>query len=126
MTPNPTDAVGPAAAEYVFAALGDNERRVENRRFDGASVTGLFGNCSLDVRKATAAPGEHVVEVFGLFADIRIIVPPGWNVVLHVTSILADVEDRRGAPITPMPEGTAPPCLMVRGTLLFADLTIDD
>lgn len=126
MTANPDDARRPRSVDHVFAAFGDNERRVENRPFAGASVTGLFGDCVLDLRKTTGLSDEQAVDVLSLFGDITIVVPREWTVVLDVTSILADVEDRRRPPGAPIPEGTARPCLVVRGTVAFADLTIDD
>lgn len=110
-------------ADHLVAVFGETTRRIENRPFEGAYLTSFLGGCRLDLRGATIEAGAaQAVEVFGMLADVRIIVPSHWEVVLEATPILAEMEDRRRPPATRSP----PPRLVVRGAIVLGEVTVND
>jgi hypothetical protein len=114
-------------AEHLVAVFGETTRRLENRPFEGAYLTSFLGGCRLDLRRAIIEAGTaQAVEVFAMLADVRIIVPSHWEVVLDAAPILAEMEDRRLPPATRSRAGTPPPRLIVRGAIVLGEVTVND
>jgi predicted membrane protein len=117
----------PARAENLVAVFGEASRRLEHRPFDGAYLTSFLGNCRLDLRQSIIADGAaQAVEVVGMFAEVRIIVPSHWDVVLDVTPILGEVNDRHAPARTDSTSAATAPRLVVRGTIVLGQVTVDD
>lgn len=87
--------------------------------FRGGSITSIFAEIDLDLRQAQLAPEGAALDVTAVFAEVDILVPPGWDVRVSKTPILADIKDRTVAPTTP---GT--PRLHIRVTGILADVDI--
>ena len=116
-----------ARADHLIAVFGETTRRVENRPFEGAYVTSFLGGCRLDLRRAILEPGAtQAVEVFGMLADVRIVVPSHWDVVLDATPILAEMENRHPLPAIGSSEGAAPPRLFIRGAIVLGEVSVND
>lgn len=114
-------------ADHLIAVFGETTRKLENRPFEGAYLTSFVGGCRLDLRQAILAPGAaQAVEVFGMLADVRIIVPPHWDVALDAAPILAEMEDRRLRAATNSPDGAPAPRLFVRGAIVLGEVTVND
>ena len=59
---------------------------------------------ALDLREAELQPGENRIEVFTLFGDLRVIVPPGLRVESHGSTMLGDTKVELGSsPTQPGP-----------------------
>lgn len=70
------------------------KRRVSSATFRSATLTAIMGGIEFDLRPASTATGEAVVEVFALWGGIEIIVPPDWAVTTNVVPVLGGVQDR--------------------------------
>ena len=115
-----------SSASHLTAILAGSTRVVQEPVFPGASMTTVLGNCTLDLHlSGPPANGEAVIEVFALLGAHDIIVPEGWTVVSEVTSIGAQVDDRRssfaGRTIV---EGDPRPRVIIRGVLILSGMTI--
>jgi len=69
------------------------ERRVSSPAFKRADLTAIMGGIEFDLRQASTADGEAVIEVFALWGGIEITVPPDWAVSNRVTAIMGGAED---------------------------------
>lgn len=63
----------------------------------------LFGDMMLDLREAELQPGENRIEVFTVFGDVRVLVPPGLRVETHGSTLLGDASVELGS--TPAQSG---------------------
>lgn len=99
-----------------------NERRIVSTAtaFRGGSLTLIFGDVDLDLRRAQLSPAGAVLNVTTIFGDMDIDVPPGWAVHIDGTTILGDVKDRT-TPVT----DPAGPRLVIRATTIFGDIEVD-
>jgi predicted membrane protein len=107
----------------LVALLGDAEHRSASSAFQGGQVTSVLGDAVVDLREATVGQPPAQLEVFVGLGDAKVIVPPDWAVRNQATAILGDKKDRRRRR-----GGTHadPPHLIITGTVLLGDLTLDD
>lgn len=56
----------------------------------------VFGDMYLDLREAQLNPGENVIDVFTLFGDVRVLVPPGVRVISSGGTLFGDTEANLG------------------------------
>jgi predicted membrane protein len=96
----PTPAVAEARPVYEspwtsaeFAFWSRVERRVTTRAFKRADLTSVMGGIVYDLRQATTAAGDMVIDVFVIWGGVEILVPPDWVVDNHIVPILGGVED---------------------------------
>ena len=82
----------------VTAILGGFERRVHSQDFRGGEVTAVMGGCTLDMRGASIASGEAVINVFAFWGGVTIKCPPDWTVVLQGTPIMGGFDEKTTAP----------------------------
>ena len=80
------------------AILAGVERRVHSQDFRGGEVSAVMGGCSLDMRGASIAAGEAVIDVFAFWGGVTILCPPDWSVVLQGTPILGSFDDKTVRP----------------------------
>jgi len=80
------------------AILGGFERRVHSQDFRGGEVTAVMGGCVLDMRGASIAAGEAVINVFAFWGGVTIKCPPDWTVVLQGTPIMGGFDEKTVAP----------------------------
>jgi hypothetical protein len=68
--------------ESVDATVLFGQRLAVSRSeaFRRGDVAVLFGNCELDLRAATLAPGGAKVETLAAFGRVHLMVPPDWSV----------------------------------------------
>ena len=82
----------------VMAILGGFDRRVHSQDFRGGEVTAVMGGCILDMRGASIAAGEAVINVFAFWGGVTIKCPPDWTVVLQGTPIMGGFDEKTVAP----------------------------
>ena len=82
----------------VTAILGGFDRRVHSQDFRGGEITAVMGGCVLDMRGASIAGGEAVINVFAFWGGVTIKCPPDWTVVLQGTPIMGGFEEKTVAP----------------------------
>jgi|SRR5579864_1930979 len=69
-------------------------RRVTSAAFSRAEFVAVMGGVEVDLRPATTAGGQAVIEVFVLMGGIEITVPPDWVVVNRAVVVMGGVTDR--------------------------------
>jgi len=102
-TPGDGTGTGSTAADTaqkvdVTAILGGYDRRVHSQDFRGGEVTAVMGGCVLDMRGASIAGGEAVINVFAFWGGVTIKCPPDWTVVLQGTPIMGGFDEKTVAP----------------------------
>lgn len=115
-----------ASEHYInsMTVFGGNDKNVISDRFEGGTVTTIFGGTTMNFRGASLAPGDNVLDQFTLFGGLEIVVPQGWHVVKKTLPIFGGVEDKRlnqeGTPINDDRK------LIIKGLILFGGLELRD
>jgi predicted membrane protein len=65
-----------------------------SQTFQGASLTGIFGGVTLDLRGARPAPGGARISATAVFGGIEILVPRGWRISTRSTAIFGGVDKK--------------------------------
>jgi predicted membrane protein len=116
----PASGLSMDAGSWVKAAaiLGSSTRGSNSNDFRGGEATAVLGGCELDLRQATIAGTEAVLDVFAFWGGIEIRVPESWTVVLHATPLLGGVEDKTRRPAAPGKQ------LVVKGMVVMGGVEI--
>jgi hypothetical protein len=88
-TPEASDSGG-----SEFALWSGVKRRVASSGFKRADLTAVMGGIEMDLRQASTATGDAVIEVFVMWGGIEITVPPDWAVSNHIVPIMGGVVDK--------------------------------
>ncbi|HCC71386.1 MAG TPA: hypothetical protein DEQ09_09595 [Bacteroidales bacterium] len=75
--------------------FGGGERRILSQNFQGGKISCVFGGAELDMTRAKLAEGTTEIEISCVFGGVSFIVPPDWNVIIDVTSVLGGFSDQR-------------------------------
>lgn len=105
----------------MFSLFGGSNRKVSGE-FKGADLLAIFGGGGLDLRNATMAADEAVVNVNAIFGGFEIRAPETWLVDVHVAGIFGGHEDKTHQPdprLVPNPKR-----LIVRGATIFGGLGV--
>jgi hypothetical protein len=127
----------------LTAVMAVDQRTPTGTHFRHAEMTSIMGQCRLDLRSATLAPGEEaVIDVFTLMGGLVITAPEGWMIDVQTVPIMGGVNNRRQRPASaeapaeqePPPAdgaverapstGAAAPRVIVRGFIMMGGLTI--
>jgi predicted membrane protein len=76
-----------------FAVWAGKQRRNTSPAFRRADLTAVMGGVEFDLRGASTATGEAVIDVFCMWGGIEIYVPPDWAVSNQVMLLMAGAED---------------------------------
>ena len=95
------------------------ERVNASRDFRGGDLTAIMGGCDIDLREASIAGGEAVLEVFAMWGGITLRVPETWTVVNKVLPVLGGVDQK-----TRTSGAAVPQTLVVRGAVLMGGVEI--
>jgi hypothetical protein len=86
------DAAGSQASGIAFWS-GIN-RRIASSAFSHAAFAAVMGGIEVDLRPATTAGGQAVIELFVVWGGIEITVPPDWIVQNDAIVVMGGVEDK--------------------------------
>ncbi len=88
---------GAKSSDYIddIAILGGGDRVITSNNFKGGNITALFGGSKINLRNASLAPGQNVIDMFCMFGGSTLIVPETWNVKLDIVSIFGGFSDKR-------------------------------
>ncbi len=107
------------------AIFGGFKRRPLSKAFRGGDLTAIFGGFETDLRGASLAEGEAVLDLFILFGGGEVQVPQDWQVDVRATALFGAVDDKthhaiqdEGSPVRPK--------LIVTGLVLFGGCDIKD
>lgn len=88
-------------------------------RFEGGSVSAVFGGAEIDLRKAQLAPNA-TLDIFMAFGGLEMKVPTGWNVVIRGFPIFGGFDNKTAG--ESLPDNA--PTLVVNATVLFGGMEI--
>lgn len=108
-----------AATVNGFALLGGVKRKCVSQEFRGGELTAVMGGCELDLRGASIASGEAVIDTFAFWGGIEIRVPQEWSVVVRGTPILGAFDDK-----TVRTGGNASKVLVIKGTAFMGGVEV--
>jgi len=108
-----------ASTVSAFALLGAVRRRSITQDFRGGDLTAVMGGCELDLRGASIASGDAVLETFAMWGGIEVRVPEDWTVVVQGMPILGGFEDK-----TRHVAGDPRKVLVVRGAAVMGGVEI--
>lgn len=103
----------------VFVMLGGIERKNSSKNFTGGEITAILGGCELDLRGATMANDEAVIDIFTFWGGIDIKVPEGWTVSVESMPLMGGCEDK-----TESKEGGTRKHLVIKGFVVMGGLEI--
>jgi len=101
--------------------FGGGTRLIESEAFRQGEVTCVFSGADLNFKNAGLDKKGGVIQLSSLFSGCNVFVPEDWEVKTEVTTIFAEVSDKR----LKKPDHTDhEKVLYVRGVLLFSGLDI--
>ena len=118
------DSTGAEDASWLDSAafMGSVEHRNLSAAFRGGEAAAVMGRLEVDLRAATMASEEVVIEVDVVMGRVEILVPDDWRVVSEVDAALGAAEIH-----TSRREATAgAPLLVVRGGVVMGALYVGD
>jgi Cell wall-active antibiotics response LiaF, C-terminal len=104
---------------HAFAVLGAQERTVGAAEFRGADLVAFMGGCKLDLRQATMAGEEAVVDVLALMGGIDILIPEDWTIDAKVLPVMGGLGDK-----TRPVRSANPKRLVIRGLALMGGVDV--
>ena len=114
--PTGGDSTGRLSA---FAVLGGVDRRVISPAFQGADITAFMGGGKLDLRDATIAGNEAVVDILAVMGGFEVLAPDAWNVIVDLVPIMGGFDDKTRHPADP-----SAPRLRIRGFVMMGGLEV--
>ena len=116
---DPTAAEDAARLDSA-AIMGSVEHRNVSGSFRGGAAAAVMGRLEVDLRSATMAGDEIVIEVDVLMGRVELRVPNDWRVVSEVDAALGAAEIRTADPDA----GAGAPRLVLRGGVLMGALEV--
>ena len=113
------DGVDTGSIVSAIAVMSGIGRKSNSRAFQRGELTAFMGGCELDLREATPANGEAIVDAFVMMGGIEIRVPTHWTVVSRVIPFMGGFEDDTKPP----PAGPGPR-LIVRGFAVMGGIGV--
>jgi predicted membrane protein len=110
---------GELRSSYFF---GGGQERIATQDFSGGEVSAIFGGLELDLRDASLASGQAVIDATVICGGINLRVPKDWRVNIHTTTLFGGTEHKRPQP---SPEDTRGE-LTVTGTVLCGGIEVKD
>jgi len=105
----------------LFAVFGGGSRKITGD-FKGGDALALFGGYEINLRLATMAADEVLLNVNAIFGGFEIKVPETWSVSMQVTGVFGGHEDKTHQPdprLVPNPKR-----LVIRGATIFGGLSV--
>ena len=103
----------------ALAIMSGVVRGNNSSAFERADLTAIMGGCEIDLRQASIAGVEAVVDVFALWGGIEIRVPEDWTIIVRVTPLMGGVEDKT----RPVPS-SAGKRLVLRGVVIMGGIVV--
>ncbi|MFC3197799.1 hypothetical protein ACFOET_09260 [Parapedobacter deserti] len=102
------------------SVFSDVKKTVISKRFQGGEIVNIFGGTDINLIQADI---HHpiVIDVFQLFAGMKIIVPAHWKIQSEVVSVFGEVDDKRFIQGVSQDEQQV---VYIRGTSIFGGITI--
>jgi predicted membrane protein len=101
-----------------FVVWSATKRRVTSQMFRRADFNVVMGGVEVDLRPASTAGGEAVIDIFSVMGGIEILVAPDWTVVNQIVGVMASVEDKSTG------EPAAKNRLVLRGLAMMSSVEV--
>jgi len=85
--------------EYIPVTLGALERAGAWQVSPRTKLRVLFGSAEIDLREAVLPDGDIEIEVKLVFANLELIVPPGWQIDNRCGAVLGSIEQDPSSPV---------------------------
>lgn len=102
-----------------LAIMGGVHRTVAAQDFRGGELTAIMGGCEIDLRNASIAGGEAVIDVFAFWGGIELKVPETWTVVGQVFPLMGGFQD-----LTRPPKGDSNQRLIIKGLVVMGGVEV--
>jgi len=102
----------------TLSLLGGSKTVSNSPDFRGGQAMAIMGGCEIDLRRATIAQGEAVLDVFAFWGGIEVRVPEEWEVVNRVNAFLGGSDNK--TMVTP----SARQRLVVTGTVIMGGVEV--
>lgn len=102
-----------------FNVFSGSELSSRSARFEGGSVSAVFGGAEIDLRQARLA-SDATLDVFAVFGGVEMRVPSDWHVAVKGFPLFGGI-DNVSAKETLPPDA---PTLSINATVLFGGLEI--
>jgi predicted membrane protein len=111
----------PDGAAFIrgTAVLGGFDRTSDATDFRGGDIVVVMGGCKLDLRRATIAANEAVIDVLAIMGGVEIRIPETWTVDAKVLPLMGGVTNQTHV----AGSGTAQR-LVVRGTVFMGGVEL--
>jgi len=118
----PKESAGFSNDDYLksTSVFSDVKKTIISKRFQGGEVMNICGGTDINLIQADIQQ-PVVIDVFQLFAGIKLIVPSHWKVHSDVISVFGEVDDKRFTQGIPPDEQKV---VYIKGTSLFGGITI--
>ncbi len=103
----------------LFAMFGGFERTNSSQDFRGGDLTAIMGGCELDLRRASIASAEAVIDVFAFWGGVNIKIPEDWGVSVQGFPFMGAIEDKTHPPV-----GGSKKTLIIRGYAIMGGVEI--
>ncbi len=101
------------------AIMGGFERTSAAAEFRGGDLIAVMGGGKVDLRNATMAGSEAVIDVVAFMGGVELLIPKTWAVDPHVIPIFGGVGDRSHCD-----PGAVAHRLVIRGTVFMGGIDI--
>lgn len=102
----------------LSAILAGSEQKNTSDDYKGSKVTAIMGGVKIDLRKATIKK-EAVIDVFGFWGGVEIVVPRNVVVKKQIAAVLGGVEDKTDQDVT-----KDAPVLRITGDVIMTGVEI--
>ena len=75
-----------------FSLFNDIKRIIRSSQLELEGATTIFGNAKLDLTQAPLAAGEHTLNIFSVFGNIKLRVPDHIGLDIDATTIFGELE----------------------------------
>jgi hypothetical protein len=117
----PRGAVAPELEQRVLAVFGTVKKRGEWEPAAMTTSIAVFAEMELDFRAARLGPGVTTVDISCVFAEVRVIVPPGLRVECDGSAILGEFSEKTFGGLDP---GVEAPTLRIVGHAVFGSVKV--
>jgi hypothetical protein len=109
----------PEAFIQGTAVMAGFERSSNSAAFRGADLVAIMGGCKIDLRRASMAGTEAVIDVLAIMGGVELRIPETWTVDVRVLPLMGGASDATH----PVP-GETVQRLVIRGTAFMGGVEI--
>ncbi len=105
----------------INSVFGSINRKIDDKNFEGANISVLFGSAELDFSNANIAK-EALLNVDSAFASVIIFVPTNWEIRVSGSPVFGSIGDKRRH--KEISENS--PVLVIKNNIIFGGMEIKD